>query len=93
LIDVSGQKLKVEGLATARALILCSYGPQRQVKLPVDQTIMITILERYLTDLRQLLNALRQQSHQRMSNPRQAENLASRVWKRLQLPPPDKIDG
>lgn len=89
LIDASGHRVEVEGLATARAIILCSHGHKLQVELPIDQTIMRAIVERYLADLRRLHLKLRQLAHQHLGSARQADNLAARIWKQLQLPPPE----
>ena len=93
LTAASGRRLDIEGLATARAIVLCSHGRKHQVKLPVDPTIMRAILERYLADLRRLHHTLRQLAHQHLGSARQADNLATRIWKDMHLPPPDLFDS
>lgn len=87
LTDQSGKTLEVEGEETARALLLASHSQQGGAKLPADRQLTATILERFLTDLRQLHKNLAREVHIRVPDPARAGRLIDGIWAKMPLPP------
>lgn len=91
LYDPQGTAVEVEGKETARALVLASCDGRTHIALPCDRQLTEEILERYLTDLRNLHRALIQQAHRRIAEPRAANAMVERVWASLPIPAWDLV--
>jgi hypothetical protein len=91
LYDPQGTAVEVEGKETARALVLASCDGRTHIALPCDRQLTEEILERYLTDLRNLHRALVQQAHRRIAEPRAANAMVERVWASLPIPAWDLV--
>jgi hypothetical protein len=91
LYDPQGKTVEVEGMETARALVLASCDGRTHIALPCDRQLTAEILDRYLVDLRKLRSTLVQQAHRRISEPRSAAAMVKRVWASLPLPRWDMV--
>jgi len=86
LIDRQECRLEVEGLDTARALLLCAAAGMTSTSLPVEDQITAAIVQRYLADLQTLHQTLSRSCHRHCSDPQQAETLIEGIWASQPLP-------
>ncbi|MCP3177083.1 hypothetical protein MJO47_08195 [Desulfuromonas sp. KJ2020] len=92
LRDDLGTILEVEGLETAKALVLISHTGRTETDLPQELQLTATLLERYIRDLRTLKDSLYQQVNRHMPNQQDAEDLAREIWSGQDLPPWDILE-
>ncbi len=91
LIDKKQNRLEVEGLDAARALLLCAAAGKTSTSLPVEDQIISAIVQRYLTDLQELHQDLLRCCHRHCADPQQAETLTKTIWAEQPLPSWDSI--
>ncbi|APG27607.1 hypothetical protein A7E78_07005 [Syntrophotalea acetylenivorans] len=91
LIDKQQRRLEVEGLDAARALLLCAAAGKTSIGLPVEGQIISAIVQRYLTDLQNLHQALLRCCHRHCADPQKAETLTKTIWADQPLPSWDCI--
>ncbi|WP_298038672.1 hypothetical protein [uncultured Desulfuromonas sp.] len=92
LEQADGTTLEVEGEETAKALILASLGDRLPLALPVERELTAEVLKKFLKDLRRLRQALLQECHLHLANPRSAKSLAAGIWRSHGLPPWEWLD-
>jgi len=92
LQDSTGQKIEVAGERTAAGLWLMAQCGRNEIEFPVAPDICDTILERYLEDLQRLRLSLVRKVRERLSHPRQAENLIRKIWGLQRLPPWESVE-
>ena len=89
LTGEDGLSFEVSSEAAAQAVELAAAGGREVVLLPADPLILQNILGRYLQDLQSLHEALLRRAHVLLTNPRQARDVAGKLWASLPLPPPE----
>ncbi|MEZ4483414.1 MAG: hypothetical protein R2864_02065 [Syntrophotaleaceae bacterium] len=87
LIDRNQRTLELDNPDAARALQLCAATGKTATALPVEEQIVTAIVQRFLTDLHTLHQALARCCHRHCSDPQQAEALTKEIWNRQDLPP------
>lgn len=86
LEDSGGQRIKVYGEELAGALLLCAQLGKTDVELPKDRNQLALLQQHYWNDLKQLHKQLNSLCHSHLQNPKDANKLAKKVWKGLNLP-------
>ena len=86
LEDATGQRLKVYGEELASALLLCAQLGKTEIDLPKDRNQLALLQQQYWKGLKQLRKQLNSLCHSHLQNPKDADKLAKKVWKTLNLP-------
>lgn len=92
LQDTSGRRFEVTGEAGGAALWLAAKADRNVIDLPLDSDLCETILARYLNDLWQLRQNLVRKVRERLTHPRQADNLVRRLWQEQPLPDWESVE-
>ncbi|MEJ2492247.1 MAG: hypothetical protein P8Y84_11645 [Desulfuromonadales bacterium] len=83
----TNRTLDVNGRLAAEALVLASHAGARQVKLPQDEAILASIVEKYRQELRSLWDQLIRECRRNEPHRQAALRLARRIWQQMGLPP------
>jgi hypothetical protein len=86
----AGDVLQVQGVAVARALRLISTVQTGDVELPIDESLVETILARYLRDLMSLYEQVEHFAAHLSDSGK--KTFVSQVWKNLPVPPRPDLD-
>jgi len=89
LESATGERIEVEGEATARALVLATSLGERPLALPSANRQTEGILERYANHLHQLRTAL--ETTAAAHNPDRIQDTVNRIWSDLPVPPWDLL--